>query len=305
VARRNNATIIELRAELDTGRLVIITGAGVTRNALTDPHGNAPPYTAWDGLIENGLAYLEQTFSLDAEQKIYVEQAKQNAAMKSLKGLLKAATTLKEELEERNHYATWLSSVFEPLEDEIKQPEILDCIAALHEQGAILLTTNYDDLLDKRCGLKSLDASEPKRVTDFKSKKSLEYVFHVHGHFENPEVLVLTKQDYFVVQRREFPQSALVRDVLENALDFQTVLFIGAGDGVNDPNFNALLSWARERQKNRAHRHCVLLRNGDKSPNDFLRPVSYGSNFSDLVPFLKKFCKKALTDQPGSSPSSQ
>ena len=305
MVRRNNATIIELRAELGTGRLVIITGAGVTRNALTDADGNAPPYTAWDGLIEDGLAYLEHTFSLDEEQKIYVEQAKQNAAMKSLKGLLKAATTLKEELEERDHYATWLSSVFEPLEGEIKQPEILDCIATLHEQGAILLTTNYDDLLDKRCGLTSLDASEPKRVADFKSKKSREYVFHVHGHFENPEVLVLTKQDYFVVQRREFPQSALVRDVLENALDFRTVLFIGAGDGVNDPNFNALLNWARERQNNRAHRHCVLLRNSDKSPNDFLRPVFYGSNFSDLVPFLKNFCGKALTDQPGSSPSSQ
>jgi hypothetical protein len=43
--------------------------------------------------------------------------------------------------------------VFRGLYEEVRNRDILEVLMALYKKGATLLTTNYDDLLDKACGL--------------------------------------------------------------------------------------------------------------------------------------------------------
>jgi hypothetical protein len=69
----------------------------------------------------------------------------------------------------------------------------------------------------------------------------LDGVFHVHGSYRDPHELVLDTTDYY-----EVTNSDEVQRVLKNFLEFNTILFVGRGSGLEDPNFNALLRWASE-----------------------------------------------------------
>jgi hypothetical protein len=249
-------------------------------NALSGPSGGPPSYTSWDGLIKDGFDYLVDQGYLSAD-KMAITHGRAFAESGDVESLLIAATILKRQLEQRSQYATWLKSVFGTLGEDVKSITILDALKALHDNKAVLLTTNYDDILDKHCGLPSFDTSLPKHVQDFRA--GTDGVFHIHGCYENSEAVVLDITDYFAVQ-----QSENVRELMRNLLLSKTVLFVGCGEGVHDPNFHALLKWAGDQTKGRPNKHVVLLRKGDPPSHDFLRGLEYGPNFSDLGPFLSK-----------------
>jgi hypothetical protein len=128
-------------------------------------------------------------------------------------------------------------------------PVILDTLKALHQKGATILTTNYDDLLEKSCGLPPIGRSNKDEVLGFK-RGGIDGVFHVHGSYHNPHEVVLDTKDYY-----EVAHSDEVQSILKNFLEFKTILFVGCGSGLEDPNFNVLLKWASEEQKNIPNRH--------------------------------------------------
>jgi hypothetical protein len=64
-------------------------------------------------------------------------------------GLLDAANILSSQLKQHRLFPTWLESVFGSLSREIRHLALLDALIALHKRGAILLTTNYDNVLEK------------------------------------------------------------------------------------------------------------------------------------------------------------
>jgi hypothetical protein len=65
-----------------------------------------------------------------------------------INGLLNAADILSSQLRQHGQFPTWLQSVFGSLYQDIKHPAILKALKKLHENGVILLTTNYDDILE-------------------------------------------------------------------------------------------------------------------------------------------------------------
>jgi hypothetical protein len=73
----------------------------------------------------------------------------------------------------------------------------------------------------------------------------LDGVFHVHGSYHDPREVVLDSTDYYKVT-----QSSEVQNILKTFLEYKTMLFVGCGSGLEDPNFDVLLKWASERQKN-------------------------------------------------------
>ena len=89
--------------------------------------------------------------------------------------------------------------------------------------------------------------------------------------------------DYYEVKH-----SDEVQDILKTFLQYKTILFIGCGSGLEDPNFDTLLRWASERHKNISHRHCLLIRGDDKVKYQPLVRVKYGPRYEDLVVYLKK-----------------
>jgi hypothetical protein len=84
-----------------------------------------------------------------------------------------------------------------------------------------------------------------------------------------------------------------VQGVLKDFLESKTILFVGCGSGLEDPNFNALLKWASERQENIPNRHCLLIRDGDSLNHGMLVRLKYGTDYHDLAPYLTK-----LLDDP-------
>ncbi|KFY82485.1 hypothetical protein V498_08574, partial [Pseudogymnoascus sp. VKM F-4517 (FW-2822)] len=69
---------------------------------------------------------------------------------------------------------------------------------------------------------------------------------------------------------------------------YKTILFVGCGSGLEDPNFDALLRWASKRHKNLPHQHYLLIRDDDSVNYQPLLRVKCGPRYEDLVFYLKR-----------------
>jgi NAD-dependent SIR2 family protein deacetylase len=147
--------------------------------------------------------------------------------------LLDAADILSRQMELHSQFPTWLESVFGSLSQEIRHPALIDLLKELHERGAALLTTNYDDILEKHCGLQRISRLNLGDVSRFQ-RGDLNGVFHIHGSYHNACEVVLDTTDYY-----ELKHSDAVQDMLKTLLQYKTVLFIGCGLGLEDPNFDS------------------------------------------------------------------
>jgi len=283
-ARRRKSTTEKLKAALKEHRLVIVVGAGITMGATSDEHWENPPArTRWKGLIMNGLDYLVQEKYLQ-ESDGEIEMAKKLLRQNNLGSVLLAATFTKAQLEDRGKYAAWLESVFHDLHDEVSESHraIYTALGTLQKQGATLLTTNYDHLLEHFCTLESIGRSNTRHLLEFRSGMR-KGVLHLHGSYREPEEVVLDKTDYVAVK-----QSTELQSYLQNLLDEKIILFVGCGGGLEDPNFHGLLKWARERHQGMPNKHYLMLRDEDPHDHQFLLPVRYGPGYGDMVAYLNQ-----------------
>jgi SIR2-like domain len=83
-------------------------------------------------------------------------------------------------------------------------------------------------------------------------------VLHLHGHYQWPDSVVLGTADYANIMgngRTQAIQQALTT--------LRTMLLVGVGDGVDDPNFAALRDWMRRIFEHSGHSHYRLCRDGE------------------------------------------
>lgn len=258
--------------------MVIIVGAGVSLSA-TFP---SPPRITWTGLISNGLEYLEDEAGIpsdDRELDFYRSSLQQESP--KLRQILRACNYLREELVQHNKFATWLRDVFEKLHEDVKQPQILRTIGRAHSAGARILTTNYDELLEEECQFQRIRRSIPEDVIKY-GQGTLSGIFHIHGSYQDPDDVVLDAIDYYKIRA-----SDNVQELLKYYLAHNTVLFVGCGSGLEDPNFEALLAWASQRAGNVAHHHFLLARTGENLRYDPLITLKYGQDYDNLEPYLR------------------
>lgn len=267
-------------------RLVIIVGAGVTLNATSDTLGKPLPRLTWTGLIRNGLDYLVNGSYVNAANR-RTAQAYSSLEHDDPDSLLDAANIMASQMRQNGQLPTWLESVFGSLYSEVRHQAVLEALQALHKSGATLLTTNHDDILEKACSLRHIGRSNRNEILKFK-RGDLDGVFHIHGSYHEPQEVVLDTTDYYQVTH-----SDEVQNLLKAFLEFNTILFVGCGSELEDPNFSTLLKWASERQENIPNRHCLLVRDGDSLNHKLLVLVKYGSEYEDLGSYLKR-----LLDQP-------
>ena len=100
---------------------------------------------------------------------------------------------------------------------------------------------------------------------------------------------------------------------LQRALaTLQSLAFIGCSGTLEDPNFGALLTWMRDTLSGAAHRHYLLVREGEplSVPEPLLRearivPLRYGSAHTDLLSYIQSLvsnrASKRATGADGSS----
>jgi hypothetical protein len=249
----------------------------------------------WTGLIRNGLDYLVHEGYVGKSNR-RTKRAYEALEDLEVDGLLDAATIMSSQMKQHGQFSTWLESVFGSLSREIRHPALLDVLKALHESRAILLTTNYDDVLEKHCGIQPVGRSKQEDVLRFR-RGDLTGVFHIHGSYHDADEVVLDTTDYYKVESSE-----VVQDMLRSFLQDKTILFVGCGSGLEDPNFDALLRWASEGQKGISNQHCLLIRDDDTAKYQPLVRVKYGPRHKDLVGFLQKLLDNE-TITPSLAPS--
>ncbi|GLA14399.1 hypothetical protein AnigIFM62618_000778 [Aspergillus niger] len=179
-----------------------------------------------------------------------------------------AANVLEEKLRARGEFATWLVYAFGNLNYHICNFDVLDALKELQNEGALLITTNYDDILEKHCGLDCISRSDDHKLQDF-LHRSRDGILHIHGSYRRPEDVVLDATRYYKVSQRD-----AMKHTLENVLDTCTVLFIGCGEGLHDPNSNALLEWVAERTYV-GHKHYFLVQEDYKQHYSPLVRLTY------------------------------
>jgi hypothetical protein len=266
-----------------------------------DETGKPLSRITWTGPIRNGLDYLLSEGYVDTSNP-RTKRAYEALKDPKVDGLLDAVNIVSSQMKQYYQFPTWLESVFGSLSQETRHPALLDVLKALHDRGATLLTTNYDDVLERYCGLQHIGRSNKEDVSRFQ-RGDLDGVFHIHGSFHNPPEVVLDTTDYYKVKIPD-----IVQDILKTLLQYKSILFIGCGSGLEDPNFDVLLRWASVREINYSHRHCFLVRDGDIVNYEPWIRVNYGPDYKDLVRYLQRLLEdqtdtqsQAASDDSGST----
>ncbi|XP_031796823.1 protein FAM118A isoform X3 [Sarcophilus harrisii] len=100
-----------------------------------------------------------------------------------------------------NFFQDCLMEVFDNLEQHIQNPTVLQSILSLMERGTMVLTTNYDNLLEifgqqQNKPMESLDLKDKTKVLQW-ARGHMKYgVLHIHGLYTDPCGMVLDPSGY-------------------------------------------------------------------------------------------------------------
>jgi hypothetical protein len=250
---------------LRTQNLVIVAGTGVTMS-LT----GGEPTSDWLGLIKNGINHVQNRLADDAALlSLRLERA-------TTDDLISIAQDLQRHLGE--DFARWLARSVGDL--PLKVREVAEGLGKL---GVPILTTNYDDLLERALGRPTatwLQPSEMRRVLRLESQA----IGHLHGVWSDIDSVVFSQGSY-----QRITENADAQNVQKSAFDMKTFLFVGVGDGLSDPNFSPMVSEFAKRFPSSPYTHFRLCLNSDVDPATELKSVvdvGYGDSYTDLAGFL-------------------
>ncbi|MFT5322215.1 MAG: hypothetical protein ACI8P0_000050 [Planctomycetaceae bacterium] len=156
--------------------------------------------------------------------------------------------------------ARWLRESFENL-----RPEDSAAIDALVALDIPLVTTNYDDLSHKVADRGHVTWTNERNVARF-VRGDDRRVLHLHGHWDEPESVILGIRSYDRVKENRHTQAVMQALGMTNSL-----LFVGCGqEGLDDPNWGSFLTWLREVETSTGteHRHYRLVRESETFPQD-------------------------------------
>lgn len=274
------STVEQARTRRDQSALLLV-GSGVSIQAT-----DGAKAASWGGLLDLGITRCEE---LAAERKLSDfdgGSARSKLASKNVADVIDAATLVEQRLRAAK------GSVFR---DFLRQsvgslsPSAPAILHALKDLELPLSTTNYDVLLETVLGVQGMSWTSDGLVQDFLAGK-VRSVLHVHGHYAEPDSVVLGAKSYERITKDKKFQNTL-RSILQS----RSVIFVGLGSGLDDPNFSALLDWVIEVKLSDSRHHFLLLRDSEaaaKRPhmplNSRIHVVGYGAAHSDLVPFLQR-----------------
>lgn len=265
-----------LRNASDSGSIVLVVGTGVSA-ALS---GGAPTAT-WQGLLNAGLSALD--LHTPAATLSYIRNAiEYGFGSDDLTAVLQAADRLRQAFDEVGSYAftKWLQDNVGEL--RVSNPALLEAITSLPFP---ILTTNYDTLLEGRART-SVDWTDPSQMQAVLAGNS-NGIGHLHGIWRRPDSVILTSSDY-----SRLLDSSSAQDIQRAASTLKTLVYIGFGTGLADPNFGRLIQWHRDTFIPSSVQHFRLCLNDEladlqrEHANDQIVPVGYGDDYEALSDFL-------------------
>jgi hypothetical protein len=283
----------DLRADIAAGQAVVVVGAGVSVAAT----GNAPA-ASWTGLLEDGVAFCERLLGPSLPDG-WAERRRDQLASGDTEELISAAEDITRRLggPGGGEYLRWLEQSVGRL--SATHPEVVEALAAL---GVPLATTNYDGLLEQATDLPAVTWRDGARVQQV-LRGQRQAVLHLHGHWEDPASVVLGIRSYEVVLGDAHAEA--MRKALAAT---QTLVFVGCGAGLSDPNFAELRRWLAEVFASSPYRHYRLGLEAELKElwdehglAERIVPLAYGTNHNELAFFLRKL-KSTASPTPRTGP---
>jgi tetratricopeptide (TPR) repeat protein len=285
----------DLRNEIAEGHVLAIVGAGVSIGAT-----GAEPVASWTGLLKNGVERC-----VEVAQPLptgWAERVRGEIESGDMDDLLSAAEKISAKLgaPQGGEYRRWLRETVGQL--QMKDGSVIE---ALRDLAIPLATTNYDGLLEAVTGRPPVSWREGAKVERV-FWEDAPGVLHLHGYWDEPESVVLGIRSYEQVLGDAQAQN--LQRVLRTA---KTLLFVGCGAGLHDPNFGALLRWTRSVFSESEYRHFRLCRDSEVAtvqqehpPGERIFALGYGEERKDLGPFLRnlKSAGKTLATSPPVAP---
>jgi tetratricopeptide (TPR) repeat protein len=298
------ALVADLRAQIEAGQVLVIAGAGVAVAATAGGAPGSSRVASWRGLLADGIERCVLVGQPPAAEG-WAERLRADLESADLDDLLSVAERVASRLgaPAGGDYSRWLRETVGAL--RASDPSVL---RALAELGVTIATTNYDGLLEEVTGQPPVtwrDGARMERV----ARGDEAAILHLHGHWQDPQSVVLGIRSYEKVLG-DAPAQAMMRALRT----LRTLLFVGCGAGLEDPNFAALLAWSRGVFAGSEYRHFRLCVNSEvaalrvlHAPEERLFPVPYGIEHSDLAPFLRGLRAKrspaAATPAPATATS--
>lgn len=269
--------IERITAAAARGQLVVVVGTGITVG-LT----NGAATSTWTGLITDGVARVGDIDSnRGALLQMNLDAAKDSA------DLISVAQGVKRNLGE--NFGRWVARAVGDL-----KPVHRATAEAIGRLGVPILTTNYDDLLEKVLSRPHATWKQPDEMRAILTAKS-EAIGHLHGWWKDPENIVFSESDYEAVMRDQDAQA-----VQNAAFTMKTFMFIGVGAGLTDPNFSPMVQDFSDRFPASADTHFRLCLTSEVDPASALRSivdVGVGDSYADLVKFLDEVSAAVRTPE--------
>ena len=271
----------QLEQELVTypSRVTVVAGIGVSL-ATCGGHKSA----TWKGLLRHGLQRCHDVCGTDTDLL-----ATQRAILDNPKApphaWINVGQFITDELNAKRPglFSAWLN-------DSIGAIKHIDTrlVCALGDLGVNLATTNYDGMIEVGTNRTPITWRDQASAANF-FRGSSQDVLHLHGYYRQPESVILGARSYGDICSDDFSQTAL-----RGLMIHGTLMFVGCGAGLEDPNFGPLLQWGRTTLANCYHTHFMLVRTDEvDSWRERLKGmpielVPYGANHSDLLSFVSR-----------------
>lgn len=267
----------DLRDLIAKRQVIALVGTGVSQSA-SGKHSVA----SWAGLLSDGVQRcmsVAQPLPAGWDARLLAE-----IGSGDLDDLLSAAEKIAAKLgaPKGGEFRRWLR-------ETVGQLPLVDRSVpdALQKLGVPLITTNYDSLLEQASGLRPVtwrDGAQVERVL----RGDEQSIIHLHGHWEDPESVILGIRSYDQILRDEHAQN-----MMRAMRSYKSLLYIGYGDGLRDPNFGPFLKWSRNLFADSEYRHFRLSLDKDvpslqkqHPPEERLYVLSYGARHDDLGHYL-------------------
>lgn len=288
---------------LRSGSVSIVVGTGVSVGAMGGP--SVKPTVTWAGLIRDGLkAAAEHTRKSDRWVARELEKLEEAFDDGDLEDVLAVASGVERRLgyPTAGAWSAWLRKSFEAWQlADARVPKALVALGA-----GRLFTTNYDDVL-RLASDSSLEAvpytirHKVARIV----RGEAEGIVHLHGHWDSPASVVLGRSSYADVVTNTHAQA-----MQEALASTQTLLFVGFGGGLEDPNFGPLLEWMKTFREDE-HEHFRVARADEVDavrkahhPDQRITVLSYGDTHADLPVYLEALVRDAGRDaKPARAPA--
>ncbi len=270
-----------LRDRIKSNNVILVLGAGVGLGASS---GSA--VAGWKGLLEHGLQRCADVvpgvrLSWLERSREQLREAFENNEVDEIVAI---GSAIERKLNrESGEFSLWLRDTVGTL--PLKDRSLIDAIVSV---GCPILTTNYDTLVEQVTGYSTVTLEEPNRVLGALRGEE-KSVVHLHGVWSRPATIALGSDSYVRVQN-----SASLQSIQRSIATSHSLLFIGCGGGLNDPNLGSLFRWYRETFKGELEtRHYRLARSSEvqditqqHESGDRVMVIPFGDEHSALPAFL-------------------